>query len=216
MEAKILCVYHELVNPNSLRPHPDNNNIHTDDQIDRLSKIIQKNGWTSPITLSRKKNVITKGHARWQAALKQNYQRVPIQYIDYESDQHEYADLTADNAIASWSQIDRQKTIEKVMELKETDENFDTDILGFESDSFFNEMEQSTQEFHDEMDHQGNEFDNFVEPDIKEKPVKEINQNQVTEEKYFIVLECSGHVERERYFEEFKNRGLKCRLLDDL
>jgi DNA modification methylase len=40
------------------------------------------------------------------AALENGWSHAPVDYQDYENEEQEYADLTADNAIASWSELD--------------------------------------------------------------------------------------------------------------
>lgn len=130
MEVKIHCSYHAIVNISELREHPDNNNKHTEKQIERLSKIIKKNGWTSPITISRLSGYITRGHARFMAAKKLRCRNIPVQYISYESPEHEYADATADNEIARWATLDLDKVRDKVLDF---DDNFDLDLLGIEN-----------------------------------------------------------------------------------
>lgn len=126
--SKILCAYTKLENVNQLKPHPDNNNKHTAEQIERLAKIIHHNGWTSPITVSTRSRYITKGHARLLAAKKLDIQEVPVQYVSYRDESHEYADLTADNEIARWAHLDLDIVKDKIEEF----ENFDVELLGIE------------------------------------------------------------------------------------
>ena len=125
-EVTVYCEYTELVDIEKIKPHPDNNNKHTHDQIVRLAKIIENNGWTAPITISKERNVITKGHARLEAAKFLKCKQVPVQYIKYKSLKHEYADLTADNEIARWAEIDIEKVKNKILEF----DDFDVDLLG--------------------------------------------------------------------------------------
>jgi hypothetical protein len=122
------CAYDELVNIDDLQPNPDNNNRHSIEQIDRLCKIIDFNGVTSPITISKKSGFITRGHARLEAFKKLGYEKVPVQYIDYRDEAHEYSDLTADNEIARWAELDKQAVYAKLEEFPD----FDVELLGIE------------------------------------------------------------------------------------
>ncbi len=127
--TKILCNYTRIESIHQLRPHPDNNNKHTTEQIERLSKIIHKNGWTSPITVSTRSRYITKGHARFRAAKMLDLKEVPVQYIDYRDEKHEYSDLTADNEIARWAHLDLDMVKDKILEF----DDFDCELLGIEN-----------------------------------------------------------------------------------
>lgn len=143
-KINVHCSFHDMIDIDTLKKHPDNNNKHKEDQIERLSKIIQVNGWTSPITISRRSGYVTRGHARLLAAKNLKCKIVPVQYIDYESDEHEYADMTADNEIARWSVLEVSKVKEKILEL---DSEFDTELLGIKfalDDDLFNGEDEPT------------------------------------------------------------------------
>ena len=127
MEVIVHCAFDEMVDVEKLVPNPDNNNRHSVEQIERLAKIIEFNGWTSPITVSKRTGFMSRGHARLDAALLKKWKQVPVQYIDYRDEAHEYSDLTADNEIARWAQLDRQAVHEK-LELLE----LDVELLGIE------------------------------------------------------------------------------------
>lgn len=103
---KFNCAYDEIVEIHKLIPNPKNPNSHSDEQVERLSKIIDYQGQRSPIVVSNKSGFITKGHGRLLAMQKLGWEKVAIDYQDYENDAMEYADIVADNAIAEWSQLD--------------------------------------------------------------------------------------------------------------
>lgn len=66
MENKLTQVV--WVDPKTLTPHPKNPNRHSEDQIKRIVKIIQENGWRHPIIVSTLSNKIIVGHGRLEAA----------------------------------------------------------------------------------------------------------------------------------------------------
>lgn len=103
---KIHCAHDKVVAIDKLNPHPKNNNKHPEDQIKRLAKILDYQGWRYPIKVSKQTGFITSGHARLEAAKLNGWKKVPVNIQEYESEEQEYADLTADNAIASWSELD--------------------------------------------------------------------------------------------------------------
>lgn len=124
---KIHCLYDALVPVSELKPHPKNKNNHPDDQIKRLSKILDYQGWRYPIKVSKQSGFITSGHGRLSAALLKGWKEVPVNFQDYENDDQEFADVISDNSIASWSELDF-KGIN--LEIPNLGPDFDIDLLG--------------------------------------------------------------------------------------
>jgi hypothetical protein len=125
----IHCKYDELVDIYSLKPHPKNRNEHPDEQIERLAKILEYQGWRYPIKISKRSGYVTSGHGRIAAAKVNNWKEVPVNYQDYETDELEYADLVSDNAIASWSELDLSAINH---DLEQLGPDFDVEMLGIE------------------------------------------------------------------------------------
>lgn len=88
------------------RQRPDNPNKHRQAQVERLAQIYRFNGIRHPIVLSKNSNTITKGHCRLLAAIECKLQAFPVEWQEYESPDHEIADVIADNSIAMWSDLD--------------------------------------------------------------------------------------------------------------
>jgi len=95
-----------MVPVQDLKPHPRNANKHPESQIKRLAEILEYQGWRYPIKVSNRSGCITSGHGRLLAAKLLGKESVPVSFQDYDSEDQEAADLHADNAIASWAQID--------------------------------------------------------------------------------------------------------------
>jgi len=123
----IHCKYDELVDPTELQPHPKNRNKHSKHQIQRLSEILLYQGWRHPIKVSKLSGYITSGHGRLESALLAGMQQVPVVYQDYADGDMEYADLIADNAIASWSNLELEKINVDIADLGP---DLDIDMLG--------------------------------------------------------------------------------------
>lgn len=102
---KFNCAYDELIEVHKLIPNPKNPNKHSKEQIERLSKIIDYQGQRSPIVVSNQTGFITKGHGRLEAMMLLNWEKVAVDFQDYENEAQEYADIVADNAIAEWSEL---------------------------------------------------------------------------------------------------------------
>lgn len=126
---KIRCSYDKLVPLSSLTPHPQNRNKHPKAQIKRLAQIISASGWRKPIVVSKRSGFITAGHGRLQAAQYMNLPKVPVNFQDYDDEAQEYADLTADNAIALWADLELAGVNEDIASLGP---DFEIDLLGIE------------------------------------------------------------------------------------
>lgn len=124
---KVHCPHDRLVSVRELKPHPKNRNQHPKDQIERLAKILEYQGWRYPIKVSNRSGFITAGHGRLEAARHLKLKEVPVSFQDYTDEAQEYADLQADNAIASWSELDLSAINTDIGDLGP---DFDIDLLG--------------------------------------------------------------------------------------
>ena len=106
MEMRIHCKFDTLLDRKALKPHPKNRNVHPPEQVARLAQILKYQGWRYAVKISNRSGFITSGHGRIEAAWLNGWDKVPVVYQDYESNEQEYADVTADNAIASWAELD--------------------------------------------------------------------------------------------------------------
>jgi len=127
------CAHDEIVQTNSLKPRPNNPNMHPQDQIELLAKIISVTGWRMPIVVSTRSGLMTKGHGRLLAAKHMKWSEVPVDRQDYASDELEFADVLADNQIAELSSLDL--TLAKDMiELVDTGA-VDLQLTGFDTET---------------------------------------------------------------------------------
>lgn len=102
----IHCVHSKLVPLASLIENPRNPNRHPIDQIELLARVIESNGWRSPIVVSNQSGFIVKGHGRYEAAKRLALIEVPVEFQDYASEAEEWSDMIADNVIAEMAEID--------------------------------------------------------------------------------------------------------------
>lgn len=100
------CLFDKMEKASELKPHPKNRNKHPKEQLDRLCQILKYQGWRYPVKVSKKSGFVTSGHGRIEAAKLNGWKEVPVNYQDYDSEEQEYADVQADNAIASWAELD--------------------------------------------------------------------------------------------------------------
>lgn len=94
---KIKVIYDK---PENLVPYTNNNKYHSDEQILRLANSIQEFGFDQPIVVD-KNNVIIKGHARRESALKLKLKTVPVIVADYLNENEIKAARIADNKSSS-------------------------------------------------------------------------------------------------------------------
>lgn len=125
--VEIKCAYDELVRVCDLKAHPKNRNKHPKEQIERLCEILKYQGWRKPIVVSNRSGFITAGHGRLAAAKLLKMKEVPVDFQDYESDEVEYADVTADNAVALWAELDLSAIN---LDLGDLGPDFDINMLG--------------------------------------------------------------------------------------
>ncbi len=124
---QINCTYDSLENPKSLKPSPKNPNHHSPDQIDRLCKILQYQGYRAPIVVSKQTGFVVVGHARLQAAMKMDLTEVPVNYQDFENEDQEYAHMVADNSIGEWAELDLSQIN---LDIGDLGPDFDIENLG--------------------------------------------------------------------------------------
>lgn len=103
---EVHCAHDRMVPIGELKPNPRNPNRHPEKQIVLLARIIDAQGWRSPITVSKRSGMIVRGHGRYEAACRLGCAAAPVDFQDYASDAEEWQDLLADNQIAELSQVD--------------------------------------------------------------------------------------------------------------
>lgn len=126
----IRCEHKTILPIKELKPHPKNRNKHPEEQIARLARVIEYQGWRHPIIISNLSGFIVAGHGRLAAAKKLGLKEVPVDYQDFESEEQEYAFLQSDNAIALWAELDLSGIN---ADLGDLGPDFDIDLLGIKN-----------------------------------------------------------------------------------
>jgi len=117
----------DFVPGNSLVPHPKNMNKHPEDQIERLCRLIEYQGFRNPLVVQLGTNLIVAGHGRLEAAKKLGYEKVPVTYQKFDDEAQLYAYMTSDNAIASWAELDLSQIN---LDIQDLGPELDIDMLG--------------------------------------------------------------------------------------
>ncbi len=127
----INCAFDELVPLEKLVPNPRNPNQHPQSQVALLAKVIDHQGWRSPIVVSTRSGFIVAGHGRYEAAKLLGVASVPVDFQDFATDADEWAHLVADNRLAELAEADEALLKGLLSELKAAD--FDLDLAGFDA-----------------------------------------------------------------------------------
>lgn len=117
----------KIVDISILVENPKNNNIHPEDQIERLAKLIKYTGFRNPLVVSNRSGFVLCGHGRISAARKAGLNQLPVIYQDFKDEAEEYQYMTADNAIHNWSSLDLTKINSEMLDFGP---DFDIDMLG--------------------------------------------------------------------------------------
>ena len=132
-DPQIRCKFDKMVLIDAIRPHPDNPNKHTPEQIARFIEILKYTGTRRPFRISKRSNFLIAGHGQLEAYRAIGWKKCPVEYQDYEDEQQEYADIVADNSLATWAQMDLSVISSKIMGFGES---FNTDFLGIDGFAF--------------------------------------------------------------------------------
>lgn len=111
-------------------PNSKNRNNHPPEQIERLKKIIEYQGFRVPIIISNQSGRLVAGHGRLLAAKALGLEQVPALYQDFESDEQEYAAGISDNSVAAWAELDLSGINTDIGDLGP---DFDIDFLGLKN-----------------------------------------------------------------------------------
>ena len=144
--------------PDSLTPYVNNNKQHPTEQIDKVASSIAEFGFDQPIVVDEK-DVIIKGHARREAALRLGLDRIPVVVRDDLSEAQKKASRIADNKTAI-SDFDEEALAAELAILEEME--YDLTLTGFD-ESELDELLQRESGGHDESGADEDEV-----PDVEE------------------------------------------------
>ena len=111
-----------------LIPYERNARSHSDLQIAQIASSIGEFGFTNPILVNAKGQIIA-GYARYLAARKRNLEQVPVIKLEHLTEAQERAYRLADNQLAlnaSWNEQVLREELQALIE-----EAFEMDLLGF-------------------------------------------------------------------------------------
>lgn len=171
--------------PSELKKYKNNSRTHSDSQIEQVEKSISEFGFTNPILIDENAEVIA-GHARLQAALNLELDKVPTITLAGLSDAQKKAYVIADNKMALNSGWDEEILMAELESLDKID--FDLGLTGFddgEIDKLFN-VEDET---------------------------KSVSFNVNMEDKFQLLVEYESEQELQAAFEQAQKQGLQCKII---
>ncbi|MFZ4672569.1 MAG: ParB N-terminal domain-containing protein [Flavobacterium sp.] len=124
MEIKATSIV--MVPINKIIPNDKNNNIHTEEQKRYARKIFDYQGFRAPLLISNRTGKLVAGHLRLEIAKEKGVKELPCMFQDFDSEEQEYAHLTADNALAAQSSLDFGQINTDILEFGP----FDIELLG--------------------------------------------------------------------------------------
>ena len=115
-----------------IQPDPHNPRTHSKRQIRRIADSIRTFGFTNPILVDERGQVMA-GHARLEAAKRLGLSQVPTIRIGDLNEAQKRAYLIADNRLAELSGWDEELLAIELQTLTTIDLDFDIEITGFET-----------------------------------------------------------------------------------
>jgi len=119
----------ELRSIDSLTVYKRNARTHSEPQIEQIMASLREFGWTNPVLIDEKNNIIA-GHARVEAARRLEMTEVPCITLDGLTEAQKKAYLIADNKLALNAGWNEELLRTELLDLKSMD--FDLDLLGFD------------------------------------------------------------------------------------
>lgn len=167
-----------------LIPYARNSRTHSDTQINHLASLIKEFGFRGAILVDGDNGIIA-GHGRVMACKKLGMTEIPTLDASDMTVAQRKAYMIADNKIALESGWDIEMLNLELDELK--DGGFDIELLGFD------EKELKMFEEQDEA------IDNTIQDDGS---------------KNLLVIECTSERELDKLFNEMKERGFECKIMN--
>ena len=169
-------------NVDDLIPYARNAKIHDENNINLIAGSIKSFGFNNPVLLDGENGIIA-GHGRVLASKKLGIKQIPTIELQGLSDAEKRAYIIADNRLTEKSEWDKEILSLELQDLNEL--GIDLNIIGFNE----------------------NDINKMIGT-----PESDTSEEVAYKEQLNIVVECSSEEEQEKLYNEFSERGLKCRL----
>jgi len=175
----------ELRKLSEIKPYP-NNPRQNDSTVDAVAASIREFGFRQPIVVDGD-GVIIVGHTRYKAALKLGLEKVPVHVVKDLTPEQIKAYRIADNQTASLATWDYDLLSVELATLKE--EDFDLQLLGFNSDM----------------------LELLLEKDKEETAAEQTNRG--LQSLWQVIIECADESDQRKLYERLTAEGYRCRTL---
>lgn len=118
----------EYLPVSALKPYKKNARKHKDFDVDNIAKSIERYGFSDPIGIWGKENLIVEGHGRLLAAQKLKLETVPVIRLDHLTDKERREYAIAHNATAELSMWDENFLVQELADLDMSDFDFNFGI----------------------------------------------------------------------------------------
>ena len=176
-------------NIEELIPYARNSRTHSDEQVAQIAASIKEFGWTNPVLVDGENGIIA-GHGRVLGARKLGIKEIPTIELSHLTNAQRRAYVIADNKLALNAGWDMSALS---LELQDLDTGeLDLSLLGF-----------SEKELEDIL---------TWAPDSEKSTDNE--KNITDESRNLLMIECVTESELEKLYNEIKERGFKCKILN--
>jgi ParB-like chromosome segregation protein Spo0J len=113
----------ERVNLSQLKPHPQNYQVHPDDQLEHIMKSIKAHGYYRNVVIARDGTILA-GHGIVQATTKMGKSRVPVIRLDLDPNEPRALKvLISDNEINNLAEVDDRLLTGLLRDIMQSDDN---------------------------------------------------------------------------------------------
>lgn len=178
----------ETIPLDRLIPYARNSRTHSDEQVAQVAASIREFGFTNPVLVDAEGGIIA-GHGRVMAARKLGLAEVPCIRLAHLTEAQKRAYVIADNKLALNAGWNEEMLALEFQDLKGVD--FDLSLTGFgpgDIDGLLAELDGAPQE-------------------------KAPDAGIVYQEKFAVLVECSGESHQAQIYEKLVGMGLACKVL---
>jgi ParB-like chromosome segregation protein Spo0J len=172
-----------------LIPYARNSRTHSDEQVAQVASSIKEFGFTNPVLIDADGGIIA-GHGRVLAARKLALADVPCIRLSHLSEAQKRAYVIADNKLALNSGWDEEMLALEFKDLQSM--GFDLELTGFDL---------------------GDIDDLMAQLDAAPPQEKAPDPGIVYQEKFAVLVECSGEAHQAQTYEKLVGMGLACKVL---
>lgn len=121
----------------SLKPYERNSRKHSQQQLESIAAAIKEFGFTNPILIDERRNVIA-GHGRLEAAKKLKLETVPTITLSHLTEDQKRAYVIADNKLGDMSTWNDVNLLSELASLSDYSKSLDDSLKGFFEEKSFN------------------------------------------------------------------------------